>query len=247
MPPVLRAPRQAAGPRRAHEESLLQVQIRAFPTIIPSCLSDIPSPQCNTSRGIPCNLNRSAKVVRRPRAVESQSCAVPSQAWGYAGRPASLGATHAHNNDDIIAAAVQPGCFHLRECLRKMFLSSRGSCRQALELGLPNIQAYRPGSNKRASGGARWGRGQQNSDLLSRCEFRPRMPMMNTRSRCRGKPCFAVSGTRWPTSQMLRPMARRRPQMIRNASGWQANKDFNIHKQNRPSLLGGKGLRDANN
>ena len=105
--------------------------------------------------GIPCNLNSSAKVVRRPLAVESQSCAVPSQAWGYAGRPASLGATHAHNNDDIIAVAVQPGCFHLRECLRKIFLSSRGSCRQAVELGLPNIQAYRPGSNKRASGGMR--------------------------------------------------------------------------------------------
>jgi hypothetical protein len=44
---------------------------------------------------------------------------------------------------------------------------------------------------------------------------------------------------------MLRPMARRRPQMIRNASGWQDNKAFDIHRQNRPSLLGGKGLRDA--
>ena len=59
--------------------------------------------------GVLGNLNRSAKVVRRPRAVESQSCAVPSQAWGYAGHPASLGATRAHNNDDIIAMAVQPG------------------------------------------------------------------------------------------------------------------------------------------
>ena len=105
--------------------------------------------------GVLGNPNRSAKVLRRPRAVESQSCAVPSQAWGYAGRPANLGATHAHNNDDIIAVAVQPGCFDLRECLRKMFLSPRGSCRQEVELGLPNIQAYRPGSNKRASGGMR--------------------------------------------------------------------------------------------
>ena len=133
----------------------MHVLSRAFRSIIPSCLSDIPSPQRSTLRGIPCNLNRSAKVVRRPRAVESQSCAVPSRAWGYAGHPASLGATHAHNDDDIIAVAVQPGCFHLREFMRKMCLSPRGSCRQEVERGLPNIQAYRPGSNRRASGGMR--------------------------------------------------------------------------------------------
>ena len=40
-------------------------------------------------------------------------------------------------------------------------------------------------------------------------------------------------------------MARRRPQMIRNASGRQDNKALDIHRQSRPSLLGGKGLRDA--
>jgi hypothetical protein len=33
---------------------------------------------------------------------------------GYAGHIASLGATHAHNDDDIIAVAVQPGCSILR-------------------------------------------------------------------------------------------------------------------------------------
>ena len=41
--------------------------LRAFPAIIPSCLSDMPSLQRSTLRGIPCNLNRSAKVMRRPR------------------------------------------------------------------------------------------------------------------------------------------------------------------------------------
>ena len=41
--------------------------LRAFPAIIPSCLSDMPSLQRNTLRVIPCNLNRSAKVMRRPR------------------------------------------------------------------------------------------------------------------------------------------------------------------------------------
>ena len=41
--------------------------LRAFPAIIPSCLSDMPSLQRNGLRGIPCNLNRSAKVMRRPR------------------------------------------------------------------------------------------------------------------------------------------------------------------------------------
>ena len=41
--------------------------LRAFPAIIPSCLSDMPSLQRSTLTGIPCNLNRSAKVMRRPR------------------------------------------------------------------------------------------------------------------------------------------------------------------------------------
>ena len=41
--------------------------LRAFPATIPSCLSDMPSLQRSTLTGIPCNLNRSAKVMRRPR------------------------------------------------------------------------------------------------------------------------------------------------------------------------------------
>jgi len=41
--------------------------LRAFPAIIPSCLSAMPSLQRSTLRKIPCNLNRSAKVMRRPR------------------------------------------------------------------------------------------------------------------------------------------------------------------------------------
>ena len=41
--------------------------LRAFHAIIPSCLSDMPSLQRSTLTGIPCNLNRSATVMRRPR------------------------------------------------------------------------------------------------------------------------------------------------------------------------------------
>ena len=47
---------------------------------------------------------------------------------------------------------------------------------------------------------------------------------MNTRSRCVGKPCFAVSSTRWHTSCMPSMMARNRPKFISNglwvASHW---------------------------
>jgi hypothetical protein len=43
-------------------------RLKAFPTIIPSCLSDIPTLRCKTGSGVPCNLSRSAKVMRRPRA-----------------------------------------------------------------------------------------------------------------------------------------------------------------------------------
>ena len=54
----------------------------------------------------------------------------------------SLGAIHVHNHDDIIAVAVQPGNFHLRECLQNTIILSRGTCRQEVALGLPNIRAY---------------------------------------------------------------------------------------------------------
>ena len=57
----------------------------------------------------------------------------------------SLGAVHVHNNDDIIAVAVQPGNFHLRECLQKTFLLSRGTCRQEVALCLSGVRAHRQG------------------------------------------------------------------------------------------------------
>ena len=79
------------------------------------------------------------------RQVESRSCAGPCQARGYVARPASLGAIHVHDNDDFIAMAVQPGCFHLQECLQKTFLLSRGTCRQEVALCLPDVRAHRQG------------------------------------------------------------------------------------------------------
>ena len=57
----------------------------------------------------------------------------------------SLGAIHVHNDDAIIAVAVQPGSFHLRDCLRKTFPVARRTFRREITLGLPKVRAYRQG------------------------------------------------------------------------------------------------------
>ena len=71
MPPTQRYDRAIAVPAGMRRPSLggpSTFSVPSFPTAIPSCLSDIPCLRCKTRSRLPCNLNRSAEVMRRPRA-----------------------------------------------------------------------------------------------------------------------------------------------------------------------------------
>ena len=68
LPPVLQAPPEAAGPQHAHEESLQHVQTNGAPHHHSELSVGYTLPATHHPEGIPCNLNRSAKVMRRPRA-----------------------------------------------------------------------------------------------------------------------------------------------------------------------------------
>ena len=67
LPPVRQAPPQAAGPQQTHEESLQHVHTESVPRHHSELSVGYALPAAQHPEGIPCNLNRSAKVMRPPR------------------------------------------------------------------------------------------------------------------------------------------------------------------------------------
>ena len=67
LPPVLQAPPQAGGPQHTHGESLQHVHTKGIPRHHSELSVGYALPAAQHPDGIPCNLNRSAKVTQRPR------------------------------------------------------------------------------------------------------------------------------------------------------------------------------------